>query len=149
MEILDRSTGSALLFGIEKQRFLIHHGIKGQKWGVRRGPPYPIKRDLTAVEAASEHHVISGHENSAKTGEPNSITDKVNSNGEVLIRTFYDSDGKKAKEIHTKPGNPKEHPYGEHGEHAHDYTWNENMAYSKKTIRELTEEERKENRDIL
>ena len=20
-----------------------HHGIKGQKWGVRRGPPYPIE----------------------------------------------------------------------------------------------------------
>lgn len=24
---------------------LAHHGIKGQKWGVRNGPPYPIKRD--------------------------------------------------------------------------------------------------------
>ena len=22
---------------------LIHHGIKGQKWGVRNGPPYPLK----------------------------------------------------------------------------------------------------------
>ena len=22
--------------------FLVHHGIKGQKWGVRNGPPYPI-----------------------------------------------------------------------------------------------------------
>lgn len=24
-------------------RYLCHHGIKGQKWGVRNGPPYPIK----------------------------------------------------------------------------------------------------------
>lgn len=22
--------------------FLVHHGIPGQKWGIRRGPPYPI-----------------------------------------------------------------------------------------------------------
>lgn len=24
-------------------KILIHHGIKGQKWGVRNGPPYPIE----------------------------------------------------------------------------------------------------------
>ena len=26
-----------------KQNELQHHGIKGQKWGVRNGPPYPIE----------------------------------------------------------------------------------------------------------
>lgn len=26
---------------------LCHHGIDGQKWGVRHGPPYPLKRSLS------------------------------------------------------------------------------------------------------
>ena len=26
-----------------KPTYLTHHGIKGQKWGVRNGPPYPLK----------------------------------------------------------------------------------------------------------
>ncbi len=25
--------------------FIMHHGIKGQKWGIRNGPPYPLKRN--------------------------------------------------------------------------------------------------------
>ena len=29
----------------EGERYLAHHGVKGQKWGERNGPPYPIKRD--------------------------------------------------------------------------------------------------------
>lgn len=24
--------------------FLVHHGVEGQKWGVRHGPPYPLNR---------------------------------------------------------------------------------------------------------
>lgn len=24
------------------ERYLFHHGIRGQKWGVRNGPPYPL-----------------------------------------------------------------------------------------------------------
>lgn len=28
----------------EYQNYLDHHGIKGQQWGVMRGPPYPIRK---------------------------------------------------------------------------------------------------------
>ena len=28
---------------------LYHHGIQGQKWGVRNGPPYPLDRDYKVV----------------------------------------------------------------------------------------------------
>ena len=27
---------------------LKHHGIKGQKWGVRNGPPYPLDKSKKA-----------------------------------------------------------------------------------------------------
>lgn len=27
------------------QEYLAHHGIKGQKWGERRGPPYPLSAE--------------------------------------------------------------------------------------------------------
>ena len=30
-----------------KELYLTHHGIKGQQWGVRRGPPYPLKSSKT------------------------------------------------------------------------------------------------------
>ncbi len=37
---------------------LYHHGVKGQKWGVKNGPPYPIKRDTKPVEKLSKQDTI-------------------------------------------------------------------------------------------
>ena len=35
--------------------YLIHHGIDGQKWGVRNGPPYPLDaNDLSAAERKAD-----------------------------------------------------------------------------------------------
>lgn len=52
----------------------------------------------------------------------------------------------KNKDIHTNDyGNTKWHNYGIHGEHAHDYEWNEDSSLNNKTTRELTKEERKDN----
>ena len=45
-------------------------------------------------------------------------------------------------------GKPKQHSYGIHVEHAHDYTYDEE-GHIHRSIRELTDEERKENGDIL
>ena len=45
--------------------------------------------------------------------------------------------------------NPKQLPFGEHGEHAHDYTWDNEKKLKNKTRRNLTEKEREENSDIL
>lgn len=53
---LDLGSGEEKL----KHSVLIHHGIKGQKWGVRNGPPYPLGADdKSAAEkkAASSHRL--------------------------------------------------------------------------------------------
>lgn len=33
----------AIYYGVNEDSYLAHHGVKGQQWGVRRGPPYPIE----------------------------------------------------------------------------------------------------------
>lgn len=138
--------------------YLCHNGIKGMKWGVRNGPPYPLDREthdkvVSSVEKTDKPGIIkktvSGHQSTPKDGTPNSITDHVE-NGKVDKRTFYGDDGLISLEIHTDDhGNPKHHAYGENGEHAHDYEWDENGKLKNRTTRELTTKERKENGDIL
>lgn len=39
--------------------YLYHHGVKGQKWGVRNGPPYPLDTPRNrAVRAAKTKHKV-------------------------------------------------------------------------------------------
>lgn len=45
--------------------YLIHHGIKGQKWGVRNGPPYPLK-DSVKRKAYSKDQRGTSKRNSKK-----------------------------------------------------------------------------------
>lgn len=93
--------------------------------------------------------VVTDHAGTPKKAKPNSIIDHVR-NGKTDIRTFYDETGLKRKDVHTtNHGNPKTHKYGKDGEHSHDYEWDSNESLKNKTIRELTQKERKENSDIL
>ena len=79
---------------------------------------------------------------------PNSITQEILKSGGVN-RNFYDDEGKQIKQISNhNHGNAKHHPFGEKGEHAHDYIWKDGELIGR-PARELTEEERKENSDIL
>lgn len=133
---------------------LAHHGVKGQKWGVRNGPPYPIKRDNVKVEKTEKPGIIkstrSGHDSNPRNSIPNSIMDHVTADGKVDVRTFYDNAGWKAREIHTtNHGNPKRHPFGEHGEHVERYEWNPDGTLKSLDRGELSDTERKENADIL
>ncbi|MCD8159076.1 MAG: hypothetical protein LUD77_09345 [Clostridiales bacterium] len=134
---------------------LCHHGIKGQKWGVRNGPPYPLKKNENKVENSKKSDIIkktvSGHFTIPRESTPNSITDCVsNKTGKIEKRIYYDENGLMARAIHTTDhGNRKMHPYGKNGEHAHDYSWGKNDGRLYDERRELISEERKENEDIL
>ena len=82
------------------------------------------------------------------TGEPNSITQITKKNGGI-DRNYYDSNGRQMKQIsNNNHGNEKMHPFGKNGEHAHDYIWKDGKV-AERPVRELTEDERKENSDIL
>lgn len=82
------------------------------------------------------------------TGEPGSIT-QYTSKGGGIERNYYGADGRQIKQIaNYDHGNPKKHPFGARGEHAHDYIYDD-FGKLKRTLRELSEEERRENGDIL
>lgn len=94
--------------------------------------------------------VLSGHSGTPKQAEPNVIIDHVDRNGKVDTRAFYDDSGMKIKDVHiTNHGNPKTHPFGENGEHVHDYEWDAEGNLKNKTTREFDSKERAENGDIL
>ena len=82
-------------------------------------------------------------------GIPNSIAQKVNKKGGI-DRNYYGPDGMQTKQISNNDhGKPKKHPFGINGEHGHDYYYDENGVLKHGEARELTDEERKENSDIL
>lgn len=128
---------------------IAHHGVKGQKWGVRNGPPYPIDQSKSSELKNAVGQRIIKVEHSDLTGKPNSITQVTNKKGGV-DRNYYGSDGKQTKQISNNDhGHPKAHDYGEHGEHAHDYIYDDSGELLDRPSRELNDEERKENGDIL
>lgn len=71
---------------------LMHHGIKGQKWGVRNGPPYPLDERKETVEKTGESGIVkktvSGHSGNPPKGTPNSISDHITDEGTVKARAF-------------------------------------------------------------
>lgn len=86
-----------------------------------------------------------------KEYKENAIIETFEKKGEYkqLNRTFYNSEGKMYRQTHAGAhANLKQHPYGEKGEHAHDYEW-DNGKIINRTTRELTDTERKESGDIL
>lgn len=132
---------------------LYHYGIKGMKWGIRRTPEqlgHKPKRVDNSKKDGIIRKVIFGHESTPVRSEPNSIIDRCYKDGTVNTRSFYSDKGIKIKDIHVNDhGNPKHHPYGNKGEHVVEYIWNDDLTLKRKIHRELTDQEREENSDIL
>lgn len=81
--------------------------------------------------------------------KPNTITEFVNKKGGI-DRNYYGPDGKQTKQISNhNHGNPKKHPYGNSGEHAHDYIYDDKGNLIERSIRELNDKERKELEGLL
>lgn len=81
--------------------------------------------------------------------KPNAVVDTVSRRGKQRDRMIYDENGRQKTQISNGPhANPKQHPFGQRGEHAHDIVW-ENGKIVSRNVRELTDQERKENADIL
>lgn len=84
------------------------------------------------------------------TFAPNTITQVVNKRGGIT-RNYYGKTGVQIKQISNNDhGHIKESKLGKHGEHAHDYHFdNDKKRTVHEKARELTSEERKENADII
>lgn len=103
----------------------------------------------TITNAAGNPVNIVSQSDVKTTGEPNTITQTINEKG-VISRNYYGENGKQTKQItNHNHGNSKNHPYGKNGEHAHDYIYNSEGKLIERPKRELTDDERKENSDIL
>lgn len=80
---------------------------------------------------------------------PNAVVDTLSQGGKQHDRTIYGPDGVMKTQIHGGPhGHPKQHPFGKHGEHVHDYLWSA-PDKPERPGREATEDERIRHKDIL
>ena len=81
--------------------------------------------------------------------KPYAVVDVLSQKGKQTDRMYYDADGRQLRQVSSGAhGNPKRHAYGRNGEHAHDIIWKDGKIAAR-LARELTEQERKENADIL
>lgn len=103
-------------------------------------------RRVTLTNAAGQR-IIKANK-TLVTGAPDTITQIVSAKGGIS-RNYYDHQGRWAKQVtNNNHGNPKKHPYGEKGEHTHDIIWKDGKIVGR-PIRELADQEREENADIL
>lgn len=121
------------------------------------GSPNDLANRLNTLENTLKNgkiilisETITGRKPPGKQGPSNSVVQHNADNGDVLARVYYNDIGLKVKEVHfTDHKRPDKHAYGDRGEHAHDYFYDEKGNQVLRTTRELANTEREENLDIL
>lgn len=87
----------------------------------------------------AEGQVIIEVDHNSLTGPPNGVMQVINKNGGI-DRNYYDESGKQKKQVSNNDHGNSKH---------HDYIYDENGQLVDRPIRELNDEERKVNGDIL
>lgn len=83
-----------------KTNYLEHHGIQGQKWGVRNGPPYPLKPGMhSAAEKRAGLSGVSESDKNTKTNYSKSSRTPTAADSVDFEQTKYFLDSK-IKNIH-------------------------------------------------
>ncbi len=85
-----------------------------------------------------------------KRYKPFAVVDTLSRQGRQRDRTIYGSDGVMILQVHGGDhGQPKHHPYGDHGKHIHDVTWPEGQEHADRTTKSAQGDELIHHRDIL
>lgn len=87
--------------------YLIHHGIKGQKWGITNGPPYPLNFDrLSPEERAQAKHesIMKGDITTAKANSKHYTTKELDDliNRYNKLKTISDVQSKENRDTYKR-----------------------------------------------
>lgn len=115
----------------------------------RKNAGYTYNADGTIV--VTEDHK-GEHFSIPKIYKPYSVieTSSVRNDFVQIDRTFYNKNGFMVRQIHSGNHNrPKQHQYGSQGEHVHIFKWDNKGKIVSREVKELSNKDRVENKDIL
>ena len=84
------------------KNYLAHHGVAGQKWGQRHGPPYPLSRDPANAKRAQADHKKNKASTKTSSNSPRVSRGTTPSSMQVHVMKGIISDRKYRKELAKK-----------------------------------------------